>query len=157
MEGRVEDADVRDALRRLLARLDALEVRGVVERREGDALRDELLRGGRELRRRRELVAAVDDAVADRVQFGEGGDDADLRVGQDGHDLADGRHMVLHRHLAHDLVAPGLRVDETRAVQADALHEPLAEHLLALHVEELELKRRRAAVDDENFLDLFHK
>ena len=98
----------------------------------------------------------MNHAVPNGVKLGQGLDDADLLVRQHGHDLGNGLDMVLHRNLANNLLASRLRIDQTRPGDANALDKPLAEHLLALHVEELELQRRRAAVDDENLLNRFH-
>ena len=121
------------------------------ERRETRALRDRLLRRRRDLRRLRERGRAVHHAVADRVDLGKGLDDPARGVAQHRHHGADRRHVVLERHLPHDLLAARLGIGEARTRDADALDKALAEHLLAAHVEELELERRRAAVYDENF------
>ena len=71
VEGGVEHAHVGNALGRLLASLDALKVRRVVERRKRHAFANERLRGGGDLRGSGELVATMHHAVADRVDLGE--------------------------------------------------------------------------------------
>ncbi len=91
--------------------------------------------------------------MADRVDLGEALHDPVIGVAQDRHHLRDGLDVVFHRNLAHDLVAARLGVDETRTRDPDALDEALAEHLLAGHVEELELQRRRAAVYNQYLVD----
>ena len=132
VERRVEDADVRNALEKLLARLDAAQVRGHVKGPELDELLD--LRHVR-LRHRDGVLEdfrPVEDAVANRVNA--------LRVlAQLGDDLA-------------ERVRVGLR-----SAAADALDDALLEPRLRGHVEELVFEGARPRVDDENFPDcLFH-
>ena len=128
VEGRIEDADVRDALEDLLARLDAAEVRRHVQ---GPEL-DELLGLGhvRLVHERRvgEDLAAVQHAVADRVN-------ALRRVAELGDDVLQRLRVVL------------------RAAAADALDEALREPRLRLHVEELVLERRAPRVDNQYLPD----
>ena len=132
MEGRVEDADVRDALEDLLARLDAAEVRGHVQGPELDELL--CLRHVRLVHERGVLedLAAVEDAVAYRV-------DALRHVAEIRDDLGERSRVVLG------------------TAAADAFDEALRETGLRLHVEELVLERAGARVDYEYFSDcLFH-
>ena len=96
--------------------------------------------------RRREEGCAMDHAVADRINLPEGLDDADSGVAQDLHDGLDRGHMVWNRHLLHDLLGARLGIHEAGACDADAFHKTLAEHLLALHVKEHVLERRRTGV-----------
>ena len=148
VERRVEHADVRHALEDLLARLHAAEVRRHVERAEFHelfALREIRLVHYRGVL---ENLRAVQDAVAYRVHLGEGLEDPVLRIGERGHDFLERGRVVRRLDVLRELVLARLLVDEPRAGDADALDEPLAEHLLALHVEELELQRRRTAIDD---------
>ena len=132
VEGRVEDADVRDALEDLLARLDAAEVRRHVERPELDELLR--LRHVRLVHERGVLedLAAVENAVSDCVNAL--------------------RHVA---EIRDDLGERGRVVLGTAA--ADAFDETLRETGFRLHVEELVLERTRARVDYEYFSDcLFH-
>ena len=155
VEGGVEHAHVGNALGRLLASLDTLKVRRVVERRKRHAFANERLGRGGDLRGSGELVTAMHHAVADGVDLAKALYHAALRIAQHRHHLRNGLHVVLHRHLAYDLVAARLGVDEPRPGYADALHQPLAEHGLALHVEELELEGRRTTVYYEDLLNRF--
>ena len=121
VEGRIKHAHVGNTLEYLRARLDAAEVGGHVQ----GAELDELLRLGHRLPVHEggvlEHLPAVQDAVADRV-------DALSVPAEVGHHAAQGLRVVL------------------RAAAAYALHDPLAERLLALHVEELILEGRRPCV-----------
>ena len=132
MERSVEDADVRNALEDLLARLDAAEVRRHVKRPE----LDELL-GLRHVRLVHdggvgEDLAAVENAVSNCVNALRG-------IAQVCDDLRERGRVVLG------------------TAAADALDEALREAGLRLHVAELVLERARARVDYENFPDcLFH-
>ena len=133
MEGGVEDGDVGDALEDPLARLDAAEVRRHVQGAELDELvelRHDALRDDDGVR---ELLGAVEDAVADGV-------DVLRRVAEVGDDLFEGFRVV------------------GGAAASDALDEPLREALFPAHVEELVFERTRARVDDQYFPDflLFH-
>ena len=132
MEGRVEDADVQNALEDLLARLYAAEVGGHVQRPELDELL--CLRHVRLVHERGVLedLAAMKDAVAYRV-------DALRHVAEIGDDLGERGRVVLG------------------TAAADAFDEALRETGLRLHVEELVLERAGARVDYEYFSDcLFH-
>ena len=90
MEGGVEHGDHGHAGHELLAGLDADDVGGIVQGREGIALLD----GGHDLvgddDGLGELLAAVDHAVTDRVDLLHGADDAVLLVNEGVQNSRDG-------------------------------------------------------------------
>ena len=136
----------------LAAGVDAGDVRGVVQRREGGALLERLhdlvvdLHGGGE------LLAAVDDTVTDRVDLLHVGDHAVLGAGELVDDGGNGLGMRRHREI---LVKDGLSADQRAVLQmtvdADALAKALGENGFVLHVDQLILQRGAAGVDDQNF------
>ena len=151
VEGGVEDADLGDAREERLAGLDALEVGRVVERGELDALPD----GGLDLvgdqDRAREILAAVDDPVADAVDLGLVPDDAVLGVEQEGQDDLDGHLVVLDLADLADLVLALGLIGDDGVARADLLDDALGQEALVLHPDELELDGGTAAVQDEHF------
>jgi hypothetical protein len=104
VEGRVEDADLGDSGQERLAGLDALEVMGVMEGRELDALADRGLDLVRDQDGLGEVLAPVDDAVPDAVDLALLADDAVLGAEEEVQDHFDG-HAVIE-DLA-DLPDPG--------------------------------------------------
>ena len=152
MEGGVEHGDHGHAGHELLAGLDADDVGGVVERGEGVAL----LNGVHDLigddDGLGELFAAVNNAVADRVDLLHGGDHAvlliDKRVQHSLNGLAVSGHgdgSGLDSFLAGQL---GLVGEQT--VDADTLAQTLGKQLARSGVEQLILQGRRTCVDDQN-------
>ena len=141
MEGRVEDDDVRLAGEHVHDGLEAHEVRGVVERRERNDFLDALDDFGRDEDGLRELLSAVDYAVAGRAELVEALEDAELGIDEDVEDVLDSRRVVGEGNFARHRVEAGLRVLDARAFDADALDEALREDLLAFHVDELILQR----------------
>ena len=153
MEGGVEDADLGHVLAHDLdAGVDAGDVGGVVQGGEGGAL----LERGHDLvgyqHAARELLAAVDDAVADGVNLVHGAHDAVLGAGEL---VDDGGYGLGVAGQGDVLVEDGLIANKRGVlevtVDADALAQALGEELLALHVDELILQRGAAGVDDQNF------
>ena len=136
VEAGVEDRDVGDALHLLLAGLDAGEVGRVVERAEVEALADRLLDGGVDERGFGEFQTAVEDAVANGVDFGEGLDRAVLGVCQGRADMLEGLSVVEGLDALSLLLAARRLVDEVRVFCADTFHYALAEHGFGLHAEE---------------------
>ena len=153
VEGGVEDADVRDAGEDRLAGANAADVGGHVER----AKRDERV----ELRERRvvdeggflEDLAAVQDAVADGVDLGEGLEDADGGVDELLRDERERLGVIVRLDGLLALLVARAGVDEVGVVGADALDEALGENGLLGHVEEGELEGRGTGVDDEDVAD----
>ena len=125
---------------------------GVVQGGEGGAL----LERGHDLvgyqHAARELLAAVDDAVADGVNLVHGAHDAVLGAGEL---VDDGGYGLGVAGQGDVLVEDGLIAHKRGVlevtVDADALAQALGEELLALHVDELILQRGAAGVDDQNF------
>ena len=136
VEAGVEDGDVGNALHLLLAGLDAGEVRRVVEGAEVEALADRLLDGGFDERGLGELQSAVEDAVADGVDFGKRLHGAVLRVREGGADMLEGLSVVEGLDALRLLLAAGGLIDEVGVFGADAFDDALAEHGLGLHAEE---------------------
>ena len=131
------------------AGLDAGDVGGVVQGREGDAR----LNGGHnavvDLHGFCELLTAVDDAVADGVDLLHGADNTVFGAGELLNDRGDGLGMGGHGDV---LIEDGLAADQGGvlevAVDADPLAQALGHDLFGLHVDELILERGAAGVDN---------
>jgi len=134
------------------AGVDAGDVGGVVQRGERRALLEGSHDGVVDLDGAGELLAAVDDAVADGVDLLHGGDHTILGAGQLVDDRGDGFGVRGHRQV---LVKDGFAADERgvlqMAVEADALAQALGQDVLGLHVDQLILQGRAAGIDDKNF------
>ena len=146
----VEDDDLRDVFPEDVFRgVDALDVRRVVERGEVaehvdvrlDLFVDEaaLFVEG----------AALNDPVADGRDLVEGVDDLEVALGEDLFDFIERGGVVGHGNVEADLLSLCLRGD--LAVEADALAKTGGDGRFIVHVDELILERRGAAVDDEDF------
>ncbi len=155
MEGRVEDGDVGHVREGAPGGLDAREVGGVVQRREVERVADGVLDLGVDEGRLRELLAAMHDPVADGL---------DRREGVAGLSVRARRSCVAqpreHRLERGDVVGRGkrplrglARADAQapeRGHGPDALDLPRGERLARGGVEQVDLERRRAGVDDED-------
>ena len=146
----VEHGDLRHAGHRRLARLDAHEVGGVVQRPEREALFDGGFARVVHDAGLGELNAAVEHTVADGADLRHRLDNAVFLAGQlfeNGLDrfLVGGERNV---RFVNGLAVLGL-VGQT-AVDADALTKTFGEQRLVLHVDELILQRRAAGVDNQN-------
>ena len=97
-----------------------------------------------------ELLAAVHDAVADGVDLAHIIDALALAGGHLLHDLGKSLGVGGEDGGRGGLVAVGL-VGDHAAFHANALAQALAQHLLAVHIDQLILQRRRAAVNNQNF------
>ena len=150
MESGVEHGDHGGAGHQLLAGLDADDVGGVVQRSQGIALLD----GSHDLVSQQDglgkLLAAVDHAVTDSVDFLHGGDHTVLRIDQGVQNSLDGLAVGGHSHVSvlDGLLALGL-VGEL-AVDADALAQTLGQDGLGLGIQQLILQRGTASVDNKN-------
>jgi hypothetical protein len=151
MEGGVEDGDHGHAGHELLAGLDADDVGGVVQRGEGIALLDGLHDLVGDDDGLGELFAAVDHAVADRVDLLHGADDAVLLVDEGVQHGLDGLAVGGHGNgsFLDGFLAGKLRLVGEAAVDADALAETLGQQLARGGVEQLILQGGRACVDDQ--------
>ena len=149
-EGGVEHGDLRHTGHRRLARLDAHEVGGVVQRPEREALFDGGFARVVHDAGLGELNAAVENTVADGADLRHRLDNAVFLAGQlfeNGLDrfLVGGERNV---RFVNGLAVLGL-VGQT-AVDADALTKTFGKQRLVLHVDELILQRRAAGVDNQN-------
>ena len=153
VEGGVEHGDLGHVLAHDGgAGVDAGDVGGVVQRGEGGAVLEGLHDLVGDAHGAGELLAAVDDAVADSVDLAHALHDAVLCAGQ----LVDDRGNGLGVGRQGDvLVEHGLAADERGVLQvtvdADALAQALGQDGLGLHVDELVLQGRASGVDDQNF------
>lgn len=97
-----------------------------------------------------ELLAAVDHAVADGIDLCHVVDALALASGHLLHDLSKCLGVGGEDRRSGGLVAVGVMGDHA-ALHADALAQAFAQHLLAIHVDQLILQRRRSAVNNQNF------
>ena len=88
-----------------------------------------------------EHLGTVKDTMPDRIDLLQGPDDAVHRIGYRSDNGLQRLRVVRRLDLLRHLLAARLLIDEAAARNADALHKTLAEHLLALHVEEHVLER----------------
>ena len=140
MESGVEDSDHGDVRAKDLAgSLNAQDACGVVQGGQGAQLTDGLDDLVGDQAALLELLTAVDNTVADGVDLAH---IVDALALAGGHLLQDGR--------GGSLFAVGL-VGDHAALHANALAQALAEHFLAVHIDELILQGRRTAVNNQNF------
>ena len=152
MERGVEHGDHGNIAHNGLAGVDAGDVGGVVQRREGDALFERGHNGVVNADGACKLLAAVNHAVADSVDLLHGGNNAVFRAGQLLDDSCDSLRVGWHRDvLIEDGLAAYQRAVLEVAVDADALTQPLCHDLLVGHVDELVLEGGAACVDNKNF------
>jgi hypothetical protein len=141
MEGRVEDRDLRGPRQERLAGVDALEVVGVVQRRELDAFADGRLDLFGDHHGFGEILAAVDDAVPEAVDLALVADDAVLGMEEQGQDDLDGHAVVEDLADLADPVPPGRLVGDDGVARADLLDDALGQEAFVVHADELELDR----------------
>ena len=158
VERGVEDGHLRHAGAEQLARgVDALEVRRVVQRREVDAVLDLVHDLVADHHRPRELLAAVDGAVADRVDVADRGDAGDAGLGRDEpaqHVVERGAVVAQRRRAPHRGLALDAEGDERLA--ADPLDHAAGELAVGVSldrvevgVDDLELEGGAAGVQDQ--------
>ena len=100
-----------------------------------------------------EEVAALDDAVAHRLDVLEGGEDARLRIREGRKDEFHAHFVVGNRNVLHDLVPAGRGVLEDARREADLLGDTFRDDvvdIVVFHVEELVLDGRTSAIDDKD-------
>ena len=97
-----------------------------------------------------ELLAAMHHAVADGVDLAHVIDALALAGGHLLHDLSKCLGVGGEDGRGGGLVAVGL-VSDHAALHANALAQALAQHLLAVHIDQLILQGRRTAVNNQNF------
>ena len=151
VESGIEDSDHRDIRAKDLAgSLDAEDAGRVVQRSQRAQLADGVDDFVGDQAAGLELLAAMDDAMANGVDLLDivnalalaGGhllDDLSKSLGVGGEDRRSG-----------SLMAVGL-VGDHAALHADALAQALAQHLLAIHIDQLIFQGRRTAVNNQNF------
>ena len=153
MEGGVEHGHLRHVLAHDGgAGVDAGDVGGVVERRQGDAVLQSLHHLVGDEDRLVESLAAVDHPVTHRVDLLHGADHAVVLVHQGVQHSLDGLRVGGHGNVdsVQHLLALHLGLIGELAVDADALAKALGQHLLGLGVEQLILQGGAAGVDDQN-------
>ena len=96
-----------------------------------------------------ELLAAVDHAVADGVDLGNTVNDLALAGGHLLHDLRKSLGVGGEDRRGGSLGAVGL-VSDHAALHANALAQAFAQHLFAVHIDQLILQGRRTAVNNQN-------
>ena len=152
MERGVENRDLRHAGQHLVDGVDAFEAGGVVQRCDLAERADLGLGVFVDQAALREKLAAVGHAVAYGLDFAERFDDSVFGIGQRLHHQLDAGGVVrngavqLERRFAHGLVR------EVAFRQTDALDETFREQFAGcgLHVDDLILDRRGAAVENQN-------
>ena len=97
-----------------------------------------------------ELLSAVNNTVADGVDLGNAVNNFALAGGHLLHDLGKCLGVGGEDGGRGGLVAVCLMGDHA-AFHANALAQALAQHLLAVHIDQLILQGRRAAVNNQNF------
>ena len=150
VESGVEDSDHRDVAEDLAGCLDAEDACGVVQRSQGAQLTDGVDDLVGDQAAGLELLTAVDDAVADGADLADIVDALALAGGHLLHDLSKCLGVGGEDGRGGGLVAVGL-VSDHAALHANALAQALAQHLLAVHIDQLILQGRRAAVNNQNF------
>ena len=150
-ESRIEDSHIRLAGHSRLTGLDAHEIRRVVERAEVEAFADDALDVIVDLDGLRVDGAAVQDAVADRIDLVDGFHDAVLRVKQRFEYELDGCLMCRHVFFDDEVFDAGDLVRQFGAGDADSLTEAFCLYGLVVHVDELILQGRAARVDHKYF------
>ncbi len=156
MEGGIKHGDHGNIAHNGLAGVDAGDIGGVMQRREGNALLDGGHNGVVDLHGACKLLSAMDNAVAHRVDLLHGGHNAVLGAGELVDNSGDSFRMSGHGDV---LVEYGL-ITHQRAVlemtvDTDALAKTLGHHILSLHINELILERGAACVDNKNFHVIF--
>ena len=132
-----------------LAGADAHQVGGVVQRAQRDVLLDGRHHFVVDEIAARELLAAMQHAVADRADLVHGGNHAVLLIRQRFEHQADGGGVVFQR-LFHGEGAAGMLMRELAALDADALHVALGDGMLVGHVDELVFQRGGTRVDNQD-------
>ena len=135
------------------AGIDAHEICGVVEGAQGDAVFDGLFAGFIDDAGSGELVAAVENAVAYRADFGYVCDYAVILVNQSFENQLDGCGVVGESGFNNVFLLSVLTVlvGELTHGKTDALGKTLGDYGVVGHVEQLIFKGRRTGVDNENF------
>ena len=148
MECGIENAYHRSVGHKSLAGCDTLQVGGVVQRSQVDAFFQSLNDVVGDEDGARILLACVYYAVANCADLIHGLGYAVLGVGERVQHVADGVLVILHRSLQDPLVHTDLLVLDHGAFDADSLDQAFAQEFFVLHLQDLILQGRAAAVDD---------
>ena len=151
MEGGVENHDIRELRQHGLDRENALQIGRVVQRREGHDFLDAFDNFRSHQHGLGELLAAVNDAVSGCRELVEALEDPVLGIHQHIQHILDSLCMCREINFAHHCIHAGLRMLDARAADADTLHQPLGQHGFAVHIDQLILEGRTAAVENKNF------
>ena len=149
VEAGVKYGNLRNA-HNLLALYDTLEVRGVVKRAEVAALLDNSLNFLGNENRARELLAAVEDSVTYRTDLIDGCDNAELRVNEGVKHELERLTVSGKRGLGLVILSAG-NLELESGLAAYLLANTLCDNLFVVHIDELELERGAACVDNKNF------
>jgi hypothetical protein len=148
--GRVHDGDVRDVGQDVQGRFDAQDVRGIVEGRQTEQALEGLDRLRTDLDRLGELLAAVDDAVADGRDLLEVVEDADLGIEERVDDELDGLLVVGALVVELDGLAAQAGLVDVALADADPLDDAGGQRFLLFVVVEAVLGGRTAAVEGQD-------
>ena len=153
MESRVEDSYLGHTGHKGLDGLDAGHVGRIVEGRDVIALADLLFDFIVDEDARAEFLAAVDDTVADSVDFGVRLDAAFDGVGQHLEDGLDRTFVVGAAEFDDGLAAVGALILEEGVGQTDFFDTAFSESGLGVSVDEFIFYRAAARIQYENFHD----
>ena len=153
MESRVKDTDLRNARHDSFAGVDADDVRRIVERSHSRAF----FQGFHDFicneRGSRKFFAAMDDTVADSIDGIHGFDDATFSIGENVEDEFDSDFVVRNGLFDFFFLAIPF-VCQLRIGKADFFDQTFCHYFFIVHVDELVLQGRAAAVynqyDHEN-------
>ena len=150
MESGIEHGHHGDVAEHLACGLDAQNAGGVVQGSQRAQLADGLDDLVGDQAALLELLAAVHDTVTDGIDLADVVDALAFAGGHLLHDLGKCLGVGGEDGGRGGLVAVCLMGDHA-AFHANALAQALAQHLLAVHIDQLILQRRRAAVNNQNF------
>ena len=152
VESGIEDHNIGHSGEVCFAGADTLQVGGIVQGgKRGDGVDTALDLLGHD-DRLGEAFAAVDDAVANGVDFGDRGQNADFGIDEASDS---GLGVVVGGDLFRDFGIAGALVTDAGLGRADSLDDAFCEHLLVCNIEEHVLERGTTGVDDENLGDGF--
>ena len=154
VEGRVEHRHLGHVVaQHRPAGLNADDVGGVMQRRQGGAVLHRLHHLVGDENGAGEALAAVDHPVTHRVDLLHGGDDAVVRVHQGGQHRLDGLGMGGHGDVRrrHGGLALHLGLIGEFSVNADALAQAFGQQMAGFRIQQLIFQRRAAGIDNEYF------
>ena len=150
MESGIKHGNIGDIAKDLFGGLDTQDAGRVVQRGQGAQLAQGLDHFGGDQAAGLELFAAVDHAVADGVDLADIINDLAIAGGHLLHNLSKCFGVSGEDGRGGGFIAVGFMGNHA-AFHANALAQALAQHLLAVHIDQLILQGRRAAVNNQNF------